>query len=177
MLSYWRPSGTPCRTQNNADTKAGDSWLRPGLPTRCSTKPTWRVSVSYLTTRTITLRCSFELMRDIAPNARVRLVLEAGDETGGGPPFYRRHATVPGSTVELPLAELRDGIVRRTLPFDVYEDTVTLRRLVTGGPQDVRFDVDDTGSIHGDYYYVRVKQVNEAMAWSSPVWVGGHPSR
>ena len=62
MLSCWRPSGTPCRTQNNADTKAGDSWPRPGLPTRCSTKPTWRVSVSYLTTRTIALRCSFELV-------------------------------------------------------------------------------------------------------------------
>ena len=116
-------------------------------------------------------------LRNVEPDARVRLVLEAGDETGGGPPFYRRHATVPASTVELPLAELRDGTVRRKLPFDVYEDTVTLRRLVTGGPQDVRFDIDDTGSIHGDYYYVRVKQVNEAMAWSSPVWVGGHPSR
>ena len=113
----------------------------------------------------------------IERNARVRLVLEAGNETGGGPPFYRRHATVPPSTVELPLSELRDGTVQRTLPFDIYEDTVTLRRLVTDGPDDVRFEIDDTGTIHGDYYYVRVKQVNEAMAWSSPVWVGGHPNR
>ena len=27
------------------------------------------------------------------------------------------------------------------------------------------------------YYYVRVRQVNDAMAWSSPVWVGGFPSQ
>ena len=84
---------------------------------------------------------------------------------------------MPASTVELPLSELRDGTVQRTLPFDAYEDTVTLRRLVTGGPDDVRFEIGDTGTIHGDHYYVRVKQVNEATAWSSPVWVGGHPSR
>ena len=113
----------------------------------------------------------------IGRDARVRLVLEAGDETGGGPPIFRPHATVPASTVELPLAELSDGTVRRTLPFDIYEDTVTLRRLVTDGPDDVRFEVDDTGTIHSDYYYVRVKQVNDAAAWSSPVWVGGYPSR
>ena len=113
----------------------------------------------------------------IEPDARVRLVLEAGDETGGGPPIFRLPATVPVSTVELPLAELSDGTVRRTLPFDIYEDTVTLRRLVTDGPDDVRFEVDDTGTIQGDHYYVRVKQVNDASAWSSPVWVGGYPSR
>ena len=113
----------------------------------------------------------------IERDARVRLVLEAGDETGGGPPIFRLPATVPVSTVELPLAELSDGTVRRTLPFDIYEDTVTLRRLVTDGPDDVRFEVDDTGTIQGDHYYVRVTQVNDASAWSSPVWVGGYPSR
>ena len=113
----------------------------------------------------------------IERDARVRVVLKAGDETGGGPPIFRLPATVPASTVELPLAELRDGTVRRTLPFDIYEDTVTLRRLVTDGPDDVRFEVDDTGTIQGDHYYVRVTQVNDASAWSSPVWVGGYPSR
>ncbi len=113
----------------------------------------------------------------IERDARVRLVLEAGDETGGGPPIFRLPATVPVSTVDLPLAELSDGTIRRTLPFDIYEDTVTLRRLVTDGPDDVRFEVDDTGTIQGDHYYVRVTQVNDASAWSSPVWVGGYPSR
>ena len=116
-------------------------------------------------------------LADIESDARLRLVLEAGAESGGGPPFFRRHTTVPASTVELPLAEMRDGTVQRTLPIDIYEDTVTLRRLVTDGPDDVRFEIGDTGTIHGDHYYVRVKQVNDALAWSSPVWVGGYPSR
>jgi len=42
---------------------------------------------------------------------------------------------------------------------------------------DVRFEVKDMGQLQGDYYYVRVDQTNDAMAWSSPVWVGGYASR
>jgi hypothetical protein len=45
------------------------------------------------------------------------------------------------------------------------------------GPDDVSFDFDDTGTIEGDYYFVRVKQANDASAWSSPIWVGGMPSQ
>ncbi len=114
---------------------------------------------------------------DISRNARLRLVLEERRETGAAPPIYRPPATLPGATLEFPLEALGDGAVRRTLPVDTYEDTVTLRLLATDGPRDVTFEFDDTGTQQGDYYYVRVKQVDDAMAWSSPVWVGGHPNR
>ena len=63
------------------------------------------------------------------------------------------------------------------LPFQIYEDTVTVRRRITDGRDDVSFEIEDTGSIQGDYYFIRVKQVNDAMAWSSPIWVGGYPPR
>ena len=37
--------------------------------------------------------------------------------------------------------------------------------------QDFRYlDLDNPQP--GDYYYVRVRQVDGAMAWSSPFWVG-----
>ena len=42
---------------------------------------------------------------------------------------------------------------------------------------DVDVQVDDKDARQGDYYYVRVRQANDAMAWSSPIWVGGYPSR
>ena len=116
-------------------------------------------------------------LTDIEPNATVRVALEERDEVGAGPPIFRAHATLPPANLELPLADLEDGRLSRTLPFDIYEDTVTLRRITVDGPDDVHFELDDTGSIQGDYYYVRVTQVNDAMAWSSPVWVGGYPNR
>jgi hypothetical protein len=42
---------------------------------------------------------------------------------------------------------------------------------------DVSFEIEDEGSVQGDYYFVRVKQVDDAMAWSSPIWVGGFEPR
>ena len=116
-------------------------------------------------------------LTEIEKDAHVRVVLEEGTEVGAGPPIFRAHATLPAATVELPFSELWAGAVEHKLPFDIYEDTVTLRRIRTNGPDDIEFDFEETGTIHGDYYYVRVKLVDEAMAWSSPVWVGGYPSR
>ena len=116
-------------------------------------------------------------LTDIKGDANVRLVLEEGTEAGAGPPIYRAHATLPPATVELPLSELWRGAVERELPFDMYEDTVTLRRIRTNGPDDVEFEFEETSTTHGDYYYVRVEQVDGATAWSSPFWVGSYPNR
>ena len=82
-----------------------------------------------------------------------------------------------GARVVLPFSDLVDGRTRQVLPVDNYDDTVTLRRVMKTGPDDVSFDFDDTGTIEGDYYFVRVKQANDASAWSSPIWVGGMPSQ
>jgi hypothetical protein len=35
---------------------------------------------------------------------------------------------------------------------------------------DWRFTLEDTGA-PGDVYYVRVRQVNDQWAWSSPIWL------
>lgn len=29
----------------------------------------------------------------------------------------------------------------------------------------------------GDYYFVRLRQIDGGMAWSSPVWIGGFSKR
>ena len=52
-----------------------------------------------------------------------------------------------------------------------------LRRVVTDGPRDLTFSMEDTGTLQGDYYYVRVTQTNDVIAWSSPIWVGGYGKR
>ena len=116
-------------------------------------------------------------LAEVRRPASLVVKLREGREFGGGPPRFRPHQLVPAAEVELPLRDLANGVVRRTLDFDGYVDTVTLRRVVTDGPLEVSFDVEDFGTRQGDTYYVRVTQTNDAIAWSSPVWVGGFAPR
>ena len=123
-------------------------------------------------TSTITLD-----LADVRRGATLTLRLGAGVEFGGGPPRLRQHRKVPEAEVVLELRNLDRGMLTRVIPFDGYMDTVTLRRPVAEGVSDVAFEIEDEGTRHGDYYYVRVKQANDALAWSSPIWVGGFPKR
>lgn len=116
-------------------------------------------------------------LKGVSRRTRVALQFDAAREFGSGPPIFRRPARIPEAEVELAVADLERGIAQATLPLDIYQDTVTLRRVLTDGPMERRFEVQDSGQIQGDYYYVRVTQADDAMAWSSPIWVGGYPKR
>ena len=116
-------------------------------------------------------------LANVRRGATLTVNLAEGREFGGGPPRYRWHRTVPGSETVLVLRELEDGPLRVELPFDGYTDAIALRRIAAEGQTDVSFTVEDAGAVQGDYYYVRVTQANDAIAWSSPVWVGGHRPR
>ena len=116
-------------------------------------------------------------LKDIKRSARVAVELEAGMEFGGGPPIYRRHQKMPESAIELEVNAAKSGQAEVTLPFGIYQDVVSLRRVAANGPEEVTFSWQDQGSVQGDYYYVRVTQVDGAMAWSSPVWIGGYAPR
>jgi hypothetical protein len=105
------------------------------------------------------------------------LDLEPTRETGGAPPIYRPAQPVDGASVTLTLRDLAAGRLEQTVAAGDYTDRITLRKTVTDGPRDVSFEVSDTGTKQGDYYFVRVRQANDAMAWSSPIWVGGYPER
>jgi len=114
---------------------------------------------------------------DVRRTATLTLKLREGREFGGGPPRFRAHQMVPAADLTLELRRLEAGVLRREVPFGGYVDRVTLRRVVSDGKMDVSFALTDAGDRQGDYYYVRVKQANDALAWASPVWVGGFPSR
>ena len=116
-------------------------------------------------------------LADVRRSARMTVKLDAGREFGGGPPRFRPHQNVPEDEVVLELRNMADGATTATIPFDGYLDTVTLRRPVAEGLLDVSFEVEDDGGRHGDYYYVRVRQADDALAWSSPIWVGGFAKR
>ena len=117
-------------------------------------------------------------LSNVQPGAAIVLDLEEASETGSAPPFYRERATIEGGQVRLRLADLRGGRFEHKMPIENYpDDSITLRRIVDG-ERDVEFSVTDSDEPRqGDYYYVHVRQLNDAMAWSSPVWVGGYPSQ
>ena len=70
-------------------------------------------------------------------------------------------------------------MMSRNIPqADYPDDSVTIRRVITGGQRDISFNMTDAENAdQGDYYYFKVEQANDSIAWSSPVWVGGMPSR
>ena len=118
-------------------------------------------------------------LTSVRPDAEIVLDLEEALETGSAPPFYRAPASISGQLVRLPIGDLRGGRLDRSLPAEGYpDDGLTLRHIIRDGQRDVEFSYTDSDEPQeGDYYYVRVRQVNDAMAWSSPVWVGGYSSR
>ena len=112
-------------------------------------------------------------------NATISFDLDETIETGSAPPFYRRHATIAATQTEIALSELEEGKITRTLAGPDYpEDAITIRRVITEGTKDISFSFDDHSfPDQGDYYYFKVEQANDAIAWSSPIWIGGFPSR
>ena len=118
-------------------------------------------------------------LANVSADATINLNLQETTESGSAPPFYRAHATIPGTNVTLSLADIQDGQLQQPIPqADYPDDGVILRRVVSGGEKDISFSISDSENPdQGDYYYFRVEQVNDAIAWSSPVWVGGFPSR
>lgn len=117
---------------------------------------------------------SFDLsLTDVEPDAKLTFQLNAGTEYGGGPPTYREHQAFEATTVTLPLQGLDGQPTSRTMPMTDYDDSIRIRRMNPDAAKDVSFELTDTGTRQGDYYFVRATLANDAVAWSSPIWVGG----
>ena len=116
-------------------------------------------------------------LTDVGESATVDLDLMEETETGGAPLIFSQHNLVPAASVTLHVADMRDGRTAAELPIGPWVDRVVLRRVVTDGQRDLTFSLEDTGTLQGDWYYVRVTQTNDAIAWSSPIWVGGYGKR
>lgn len=117
-------------------------------------------------------------LRNANENTHLILRLSETTETGSAPPRLRSHQTIPGNELILRLADLNQGQYSHHLPVDKFTDSVTLTLTNLRAPKEAEFQFeDDTPAGHGDYYFMRVRQTNEALGWSSPIWVGGHPPR
>ena len=98
--------------------------------------------------------------------------LEAGDSGYTG-------VTTEPVDVDLRLADASDGTVVHELPVTAPEkgqtgrDAVSLQIFDPDGSLDQDFSYTDLGDrAAGDYYYLRITQIDGEQAWSSPWWVG-----
>ena len=90
--------------------------------------------------------------------------------------IQRRVEVLPGEDLDLRLADAREsGVVHRlTRATEVDNDSVSLRLVDPEGALDQRLEWTDLEQgREGDYYYLRVTQLDGERAWSSPFWVGG----
>ena len=118
---------------------------------------------------------SFDLkLEDISPNATLTIALNAGREYGGGPPTFRQHQAFEAESITMPLQGENGESTRHPVHMTDYVDHIRIRRIVSDGPRDVSFETTDQGTVQGDYYYVRAILTNDAIAWSSPIWIGGY---
>ena len=85
----------------------------------------------------------------------------------------RQAQLLPAETFELRLGEMRDGRAERTFAVGPHTDSIHLRLIDTNGSLDQEIVFTDLEKVaDGDYYYLRVTQIDGARAWSSPFWVG-----
>jgi hypothetical protein len=103
-----------------------------------------------------------------------RVELEPTREEGiGRPETIRPAADLPAESLTLPFVELAEGRMQRELEVGKNVDRVTVEIVDRDAAMDREFEYTDTSEMKpGDYYYVRVTQIDGGRAWSSPFWVG-----
>ncbi len=113
-----------------------------------------------------------------SPSTKLTFAIEPGQEWGKSPVPIRPLKKLPAENFSIALNQLKDGYVKHDVSHGMDRDEVTLE--LVGGSTATEADIEftDTGDMqHGDYYYVRVDQLDGARAYSSPTWVGGEPRR
>lgn len=124
-------------------------------------------------------RRTFDLeLVKVTADAKVGIVVQPTQETGRAPRIVRPNAAIPGVDVTVALTEIAAGEAVRDFEVGRYTDTLRLRRLSEDLRDDVTFEWTDTDpGPGGDWYHVRVRQIDGATSWSSPWWVGAEPPR
>ena len=85
----------------------------------------------------------------------------------------RPAAKLPEEDLEFTLGDLMAGPFERGLQVAGNVDHVRSRIVAIEGAADVDLEYRDTTPPRpGDWYFLRVGQIDGAMAWSSPWWVG-----
>ena len=107
------------------------------------------------------------------PGTVITVDMEKTRESRGSGGYERTPQHLPAAKIAFRLGDLKGQVARREFQVLEHTDAVSAQIVGGGGALDQEFSyIDRDEAKPGDYYYLRVRQVDGSMAWSSPFWVG-----
>ena len=117
-------------------------------------------------------------LEDVGEETTFGIRLEAGRETGAAPVRIRPAADIPSAALTFSFEDFEMGAASHEFNVGRYTDVLSLTAINPAAPMDQEFRFEDSTEPHqGDYYYLRIRQLDGGLAWSSPFWVGGETPR
>ena len=104
----------------------------------------------------------------------IELNLKQGHEDIDIEPLLRKASPIPANRQMVPAFDLTEGPVIRRVKVNGYQDQIRFELINPAAPTYMAFsfaDLEPTAT--EDYYYIRVHQLDDHVAWTSPVFVGG----
>ena len=112
-------------------------------------------------------------LRGASPDTVVTVEMETTTESRGSGGYVRVPQELPANTVRFRLGDLKGQVERHEVQVLEHTDALSAQIVTEGEALDQEFSFTDQGEVQpGDYYYLRVRQIDGSMAWSSPFWVG-----
>ena len=112
-------------------------------------------------------------LRGATADTRLVVDMDATRERPGSGGYERTPQRLPAAQAIFRLGDLGGEVERREFQVLEHSDALSVQVVPTGGALDQDFTYTDRDEPEpGDYYYLRARQVDGAMAWSSPFWVG-----
>lgn len=117
-------------------------------------------------------------LRGASADTRVMVDMDATRERPGSGGYERTPQRLPANQQAFRLGDLNGEVDRREYKVLEHTDAVSVQLVASDGALDQDFTYEDRDEpTTGDYYYLRVRQIDGAIAWSSPFWVGGASKR
>ena len=99
--------------------------------------------------------------------------LDQTTERRGSGGYERTPQRLPATQLSFRLGDLGGNVDRKEFKVLEHTDALTVQVVPSGPALDQDFSYTDRDDPEpGDYYYLRVRQLDGAVAWSSPFWVG-----
>ncbi len=115
-------------------------------------------------------------LRGASADTRVVVDMQRTRERPGSGGYERTPQVLPAKREEFRLGGLGGNVDRREYQVLEHTDALSLQLVPSTGSYDQEFVYTDRDNpLPGDYYYLRVRQIDGAVAWSSPFWVGEQP--
>jgi hypothetical protein len=117
-------------------------------------------------------------LRKVTPGAKLRVHIDASEsiEALGVSAMNARTTVYPAQDINVSLTAMKGGkyMADANSPKG-YKDVLLVRALKPNPVMDTKFTFTDSDAVtSGDYYYVRLRELNGTLVWTSPFWVGGH---